>query len=264
MKRSFVVGVVAYAAAFFWCVEQAAEDAFEYDVLGRRLVTFNIPTRDYNSTGGGGTRALTKPLAQTTWDYVEVVFKNDTEYYASAATRGKDLSFTLPVGTYQAVMFAGVGEGTRLLAVGVPTEVDGSDADVDKHGSIEITANIKKITFTLSALTTDIISGASFTVDGESIPGGVYTLDGEDVPYFWVPSDEGEIGGTFKIGGFGVAGGVPDAADLFATPGLFGVVGATSNIIQAVGIAEGNIPPLAVGEEVTGMGIAGGGVSARL
>jgi hypothetical protein len=98
MKRLFVVSaVVMLAAAFFGCVEQAQEGASGYDAQGRRLVTFNIPTRDYNSAGGGVTRALTTPLAQTTWDYVEVVFKNDTEYYAGAAARGKDISFTLPV-----------------------------------------------------------------------------------------------------------------------------------------------------------------------
>jgi hypothetical protein len=53
MKRLFVVGaVVMVAAAFFGCVEQGAEDASKYDAQGRRLVTFNIPTRD-NSAGGG-------------------------------------------------------------------------------------------------------------------------------------------------------------------------------------------------------------------
>jgi hypothetical protein len=64
MKRLFVVGaVVMLAAAFFGCVEQAAhedapEGASEYDAQGRRLVTFNIPTRDYNSAGGGGNSRL--------------------------------------------------------------------------------------------------------------------------------------------------------------------------------------------------------------
>jgi hypothetical protein len=57
-KRLFVVGVVACAAAFFGCVEQAQEDAPEHDAQGRRLVTFNIPTRDYNSAGGGGNSRL--------------------------------------------------------------------------------------------------------------------------------------------------------------------------------------------------------------
>jgi hypothetical protein len=215
--------------------------------------------------GGGVTRALTKPLAQTTWDYVEVVFKNGNEYYAGAAVRGKDLYFTLPEGTYQAVMFAGVGKGTRLLAVGVPTAVDGSDAGLDKHGSIKITANTKKITFSLCALSTDIVSGASFMVDGGSTPGGVYALDGKDVPYFLVPVDKGGIKGTFKIGGFTVGAiGVPNDGDLFATPGLFGVLGAASNIIQAIGTTAYDsgageiIPPMAVGGEVTGMRIDGG------
>jgi hypothetical protein len=164
-------------------------------------------------------------------------------------------------------MFAGVGKGTRLLAVGVPTNVDGTDADVDKHGSIEITADTKKITFTLSALTTDTVGGVSFTVDGESIPWGAYVLDGEDVPYFWVPSYEGEIEGTFKIGGFtSVAGGVPDDGDLFNTTGLFGALSAvgSTTIIQAIGTPADDpvtgkfVPPLAVGGEVKEIGIAGG------
>jgi hypothetical protein len=276
MKRLLLVGAVALlAAAVFGCVEQATEDASEYDAQGRRLVTFNIPARDYETgTGGGVTRALTKPLAQTTWDYVEVVFTNGTEYYADFAVRGKDMYFTLPEGSYKAVMFVGVGKGTRLLAVGVPTSVDGSATGLDKQGSIPITATTKKITFTLSALTTDIVGAGSFQLDvGANTADGTYALDGTDVPYFHVPVNAAGIGGTFRIGGFNdgalppaSAVGVPDDGDLFNATGLFGVLDAASStpIIQAIGTTAYDpvtgklVPPMTVGGQVNTIRIASG------
>jgi hypothetical protein len=59
MKKLLLIGAVALvAAAFFGCAVVSEEEAPEYDALGRRLVTFNIPTRDYNGAGGGGNPRL--------------------------------------------------------------------------------------------------------------------------------------------------------------------------------------------------------------
>ncbi|MDR1216910.1 MAG: hypothetical protein LBK25_09525 [Treponema sp.] len=117
------------AAAFFGCAEQALEDAPEYDGQGRRLVAFSVPTGSYSS-GGGGTRSLTQPIAQAAWDYGEVVFYKGTEYYVGSAARGNDIRFNLPESDgYKAVMLLGIGNGNRLLGVGVPSI---SDADINK------------------------------------------------------------------------------------------------------------------------------------
>jgi hypothetical protein len=284
MRKSFVVLAVALvAAAFFGCVEQAPEEALEYDALGRRLVKFSVPTRAYESNfGGGGTRALSNNLAQSAWDYIEVVFKNSDEYYVGTGVKGNDVHFFLPEGEYQAVMFAGVAAGTKLLAVGVPTSVDGSATDVNGQGSIEITKNTKKITFTLRALTTDIKRG-SLTIEGESaptpgalsfkIPTGTSpdtasAVDSENPPYFAVPMDDDEIAGTFRIGGFndGAAVGVPDEDDLFEATGLFGALDAagSTKIIQAIGVSGYDaetktlITPVTVSGKVNTIGIDGG------
>jgi hypothetical protein len=203
-----------------------------------------------------------------TWDYVEVVFKNGDEYYTGYAAKGNDVRFTMPEGNYQAVMFAGVVKETRLLAVGVPTSEDGTGTPPDGHGSIEITATTKHITFTLSALSADITSGGSFQLAvGANAAEGTYALDGEDVPYFHVPVDEAGIAGTFRIGGFTVgAVGVPNDADLFNAAGLFGVLDAagSATIIQAIGTSSYDpftgklVPPMKVDGEVNTIGIDGG------
>jgi hypothetical protein len=289
MKRLFTIGAVALvAAAFFGCSVVSEEEAPEYDALGRRLVKFSVPTRAYeNHIGGGGSiRALSKDLAQSAWDYIEVVFKSgDDEYYVGTGVKGNDVHFALPAGTYQAVMFAGVAAGKKLLAVGVPTGVDGSDDDVDGQGSITIGTNTKRISFTLSALTADIKAG-DLTIEGESapapagltfkIPTGTglnsqtaSAVDSENPPYFAVPMNDDEIVGTFRIGGFNDGDpvvGAPDDADLFNAAGLFGVLDAagSTKIIQAIGVtgydAETStlITPVTVSGKVNAIGIEGG------
>jgi hypothetical protein len=211
------------AMAFLGCSEQALdEDAPEYDEQGRRLVKVSIPTRAYEQ---GGARSLTTEIAQAAWDYIEVVFALDTGgYYVGSAVKGNDIHFALPVGDYEAVMFAGVGNGTRLLAVGVATDVDGTGPPAfdASTGTLTIVPDTTTITFTLSPLETDIaddsflITEPTTPVDYASpSPIPTCTIDGKVTPYFQVPSNNNSIEGTFTIGGFSV----PDA-DLFESSTL--------------------------------------------
>jgi hypothetical protein len=170
MRKLFLIGAVVFlAAAFFGCSEQALEeDAPEYDAQGRRLVKFSVPTRAYEKSG---IRALSNANARAAWDYVEVVFKRDTvppdpeEYYVGSAAKSQDVYFGLPEDTYQAVMFIGIANGTKLLAVGVPTETKKKDGTVIEHtidnidgkGKITIKEETDSIVFTVSSLTMDII-----------------------------------------------------------------------------------------------------------
>jgi hypothetical protein len=66
-------------------------------------------------------------------DYIEVVFSElDAagttavgKYYIGRGVKGEDISLVLPTETtYEAVMFLGVRDGYKLLAVGVPISVD--------------------------------------------------------------------------------------------------------------------------------------------
>jgi hypothetical protein len=262
MKRVFTVSaVVILAAAFFGCAD-VPEEAPEYDAQGRRLVKFSVPTRAYENNIGG-IRALSNTLAQSAWDYIEVVFKNeegDDEYYVGSGVKGNDIHFSLPEGKYKAVMFVGVASGTKLLAVGVPTGVNGSGTPPAGDGSIEIEADTTRLTFALRALTTDIlttdIKDGDLTLDGKSaptpatltfkIPTGTspdtaYAVDSENPPYFTITGNADEIEGTFKIGGFNGGDpvvGAPDDADLFNATGLFGVLDSvdSTKIIQAIGL----------------------------
>jgi hypothetical protein len=236
---------VLLAMAFLGCSWQ---DAPEYDEQGRRLVTVSIPTRAYEQ---GGLRSLNKTNALNAWDYVEVVFKLPGEaadkYFIGYANKHSSISITLPVGTHKAVMFAGVASGKKLLAVGVATEVDGTE-DIPSGGEVEITPDTTTITFTLSPLKTNI-ANSSFLITGPTTPNNYATtpsqiptfeLDSKVTPYFFLPEDSQTITGTFTIDGFDV----PDVADLFATSlgenQLFGIAGKAdsikSNIILSAGI----------------------------
>jgi hypothetical protein len=283
---SAIGAVVLLAAAFFGCVEQGAP---EYDAKGRRLVKFSIPTRAYESNvgGGGGIRALSKDLAQSAWDYIEVVFKSGDEYYMGLGVKGNDVHFSLPARAYQAVMFAGIAAGKKLLAVGVPIAVDAGTQPVG-NGRLTIETDTKRITFTLSALTADITAG-SLTINEKTAPAPtaltfkiptsgiglnsqtVSAMDGKNPPYFAVPGKVNGLKGEFTIGGFKVAGvGVPNDANLLTAltmaTMLFGVLDAagSTKIIQTRGltgydtVTETFITPAAVSGTVNEIGIVNG------
>jgi hypothetical protein len=185
MKNHTGLGAaVVLIAAFFTtallgCAEAVPEEeAVKLDDQGRRLVTFSVPTRGYGSLSGGGSdqiRALNSDIAQSAWDYVEVVlqskekipitpWESDYEYFTGSGMKGGDIRLTVPVGEYRAIMLAGISNGIRLLAVGIVSNVRrsvGADNNEDwdiEEGTVNITAETETITFTLSALKSNISS----------------------------------------------------------------------------------------------------------
>jgi hypothetical protein len=183
MKKLFLVGAVVFlAAAFFGCSEQALEeDAPEYDEQGRRIVKFSVPTRAYEK---GGIRALSNVNARASWDYIEIVFKrgDPEEYQARSAPKGQDVYFSLAEGAYQAVMFVGYANGTKLLAIGVPTKTSRKDGTViddntDGKGEITIVEETDTIEFTLFSLTLDIIVDAAAVADFAAAVANEVVLD---------------------------------------------------------------------------------------
>jgi hypothetical protein len=56
MKKVFgFAATVMFAAAIFGCSYEATveEETAQYDEQGRRLVSFSVPTKGYEITGGG-------------------------------------------------------------------------------------------------------------------------------------------------------------------------------------------------------------------
>jgi hypothetical protein len=258
MKKNLAV-IAAYVimtAAFFGCAYQAFdEDAPKYDELGRRLVEFSIPT---GNMGGGVIRSLDGDMAKAAYDYVEVMYRLDNdgyEYYAGSAIKGQDIHFALPVGNYDAVMFAGAADGMRLLATGVATKVN--DDETDGDGTLEIKEDTSTIEFTLHALVADIYpwgGDSSFKVENPgaspiTYPSGDYLLRGENVPFFQIPAgvaypsngEDPRIKGTFTIKGLKRDGvGVPDGS-LFAAETLFGVPYVNSIEMKSIGVSAYNL-----------------------
>jgi hypothetical protein len=218
-------------------------------------------------TARGGTRSLTKPIAQAAWDYVEVVFNRGDEYYVGSAARGNNIRFNLPEGDgYKAVMLLGIGNGNRLLGIGVPSESDeniNKGSGSDGAGGINIKTDTKTMTFTMIALTADIVgTPGNLTIANKNKPDGAITINGtDDIPYFILaealyvsPTD---IPGTFSIDGFPA-----DVGGLSAN-GLVGVVGGAvvDTISTLISSEETAIPPLLVTPKDKTATIGGGKVN---
>jgi hypothetical protein len=217
MRRFFTIGVVVMiAAAFFGCAEQALEeDAPKYDEQGRRLVTFSVST---DMVEARSTRALTKPIAQVAWDYVEVIFTDGTTYYFGAASRGENIRFSLPEADgYKAVMLVGIANGNRLLGVGVPDDAAGTDG----LGGINIAVNTTAIEFTVTALTADIGATGTpgdLTLNSINTPEANFDMDGALVPYFKLIKNTTDITGTLTIRGFPAEVGGTKLVDVSGAP----------------------------------------------
>jgi hypothetical protein len=224
-KNLFLVGAVVFlATAFFGCSEQVLEEeaAPKYDSKNRPLVEFTIPTRAYEKSG---IRALHKGNAQAAWDYVEVVisagtvdssnvFTPSNEYYVGAESKGNNIYFALPQGTYQAIMFMGIAKGNKLLAIGVPTDTKNKnggtiDGTFDNQGLLKITEETVSIDFKLSALTLNITAEDNLIfkdasndslMTNQAITTQTIMIDGKNTPYFRLNKGK-QITGMFNIKG---------------------------------------------------------------
>jgi hypothetical protein len=200
------------------------EEPIERDAQGRELVKLSIPTSAYDR---GGIRALNQTIAQSAWDYVEVVFQNGTEYYAGAAIKGNAINLALPAATYNAVMFAGLANGTKLLAVGVPTATSVGSIPTTitpAIGAVTIALDTTGIEFTLSALTMGI---GNIEINNAGSAGVVDVNGYKQVPYFLLAKGVSVSTDTsITIAGFGDGtDGVPNGSILATSATLFGVAG---------------------------------------
>jgi hypothetical protein len=116
-------------------------------------------------------------------DFYEVIFKRDSvgTIYSASATRDKVLSVQLPVGTYEAVLLAGIQSTGVLLAS-------------DYLSSVSIEENTPSVTFELVASKVAVTTDVKF--NGLSTSG---TQDG--YPYFSLIEDAFAIG-TISITDF--------------------------------------------------------------
>jgi hypothetical protein len=206
----------------------------------------------------------------------------DDSYYTGSGDRGTELRFALPEGTYRAIMFLGSVDGLNLLAVGVATALtgDGAPPPQPANGVFEITSDITTITFTVSALTSDIdpVSGDSaFALTGPTgtpsyaatAPKGYTALvNGDEVPYFHVPSGVDEaydndssngisaVQGTFTYSGFPaeftVIDSTPTYADVVLATGAADWLGLVEDVKKPMTQTIG----LAAHDSVTGVDLA--------
>jgi hypothetical protein len=160
---------------------------------------------------------------------MQVVFEFDPEgddswgdatnrYYAGYAARGDEMRFSMPEGKYRGLMFLGMEDGLRLLAVGVITGVKGADGEYIvqniESGLFNLAVGVRTIEFSVQPIKSDIENGSlaftSPTAYVSTSPKGYSTLvDGGLVPYFHVPpraqadyGDADAIAGTFSFKGF--------------------------------------------------------------
>ena len=180
MKKLILIGIaVLMAAAIVSCVFEAPKDAalekpvLVYDDNGN-AIGVELGVKIVETPG----KALTKPLAQAGVNYYEVVFAYDidgtgvateVEQFIRRSWRsGGQVRVTVPFGNYnnadvtglpgqyKAYLFAGRYDTKTLLAVGVITAVtDSATPTVPTPGAI-ISASTISVTFTLTALQTDI------------------------------------------------------------------------------------------------------------
>jgi hypothetical protein len=219
-------------------------EAALYNEDGQRMVTLTINT-------GGEARALASDTAKAAVDFYEVVFSDGTKFYRAAAAKDKPLKVAVPVGDYRngsaadptrAILLAGRNSDKTLLATGLISKVN---ASTNKG---EIKADTVSVTFTLTALTTDLLKTPKSSLTFSSpttlnTPSGAAAVNGLGVPYFKVPADTSGIAATLSIGGF-KTGAIDTSAALYAK--------VTNPPIGSAGLSsqEGD-PPVLVSGEVT-------------
>jgi hypothetical protein len=287
---AMVAAAVLGGLWLFGCSQALEEESpAKVDEDGRRLVDFSVPTEFY----GGGVRALSVEVAQSAWDYLQVVFEFDADedgafgdaenrFYSGSAARGEDLRFSLPEGDYRALMFLGTKTGLRLLATGAVTGVKDAGGYTQEDildGLFSIAQGARTIEFTVSSLVSDIDEG-SLTFSGPVVKSGAdgvtTVVNGGAVPYFNIPpavqlpySETDAIRGTFAFSGFpdtltpnGVE--VELGSDTPAADAWLDLVNDKASMIQTIGVLAYNrktaadLAPVPVTGTVQAVKLAGG------
>jgi len=144
---------------------------------------------------GANSRSLTEALAQSQWNYMEVIFKKGSNYYQAEGYKTSGVSIRIPVGDYSdsgngAIILLGHKNGVNtLFATG---RLATGDEEVD--------ATTVELTFTVTALTASLVADTNATV---VITGAA---KGGTPPSFQVNIGTSNIDATVTISGFADTG----------------------------------------------------------
>jgi len=180
MRKTFVMAfVVLLAVLAVSCdIGSVAEaEKPEYTADGRKLVNLKVKI-------GGASRALSDTLAKGAANYIEVIFKNGTDYYRADGLRDQVLSLRLPADNYtsaNSILLVGKKESKSggsdfytLLAVGTP-------ATGGNLTSLPPGTNTAEITFSVTSLTADLYAGGTptFTITNDFSTGEHIAFNGK-------------------------------------------------------------------------------------
>jgi hypothetical protein len=191
-----------------------------YTPDGRPLVRLTV-TAAAVAGEEGTARALNQPLAEAAINYYQVAFYDGVNYYHTAGYKGQTLRLAVPADTYAntvenpkaALAVAGhvsaEGEKTLLAMGNLTFPADGV-----------ITGSTTNVTFTLTALTTDVKAANDSTfkiIDGRptgtpSMVMKTVTYNGVQVPAFKVTKDYSGAKASYGIGGLTDSATAPSAA----------------------------------------------------
>jgi len=196
MKKLILAGLAALLALSLITCES-----------GSGILDDNTPSVQYSTDGnyvtirldGGGndndnSRALSRPIAQEGYNFLEVVFRDNTTIARASWEKGKAMSIsgvprgaagagvnygvtggaTLSATVGEAVLFVGrkVGDDLALLAVGKIVAIDGADVTTVNANVLPTT---RSVTFGLSAFTGNtVLATPSFA--GAGIAASTYTI----------------------------------------------------------------------------------------
>jgi len=189
------------------------------------------------TSGLADSRSLVSTDAKSNSTYMEVIFRNGSDYYYASDFIGSTISLKVKVGTYStggandAIILIGRSDGT-LLATG---KLDGGTATVGT-GSNSIAFTAVPL---FAALNADATSSAFAIVEASAGTGFTGYTDkgsflGDDGVCFQVKNGTADIEASLTVGGFGATGGDIKIVDV-TSPVTFTEVGATANPITIVG-----------------------------
>jgi len=204
-------------------------------------------------TGGlADSRSLVSTAAKDNSTFMEVIFKNGSDYYYASDFIGSTISLRVKVGTYttggtnDAIILIGRSDGT-LLATG---RLNG--------GTANVTTGSNSIAFTAvplsAALNADAASSAFAIVGGTAGTGfSAYTdkgsFIGDDGVCFQVKDNTANIEASLTVGGFAATGTAIKIVNV-TSPVTFTEVGGTTNPITVVGsYSPGAGDPLGISGE---------------
>jgi len=207
-KMYFVAAAILLAVLIAGCdvigaPEAPASSVVGYTDDGQPLVSLNV------GISGSDGRALTTTLAQAGVDFYEVIFvKAGTPYRISWRGDTAVGRIVVPTGDYDntgtefAYMFAGRRDTKTLLGVGLLTGANGTKPT---QPATEIVGDTTEVTFTVTALTTDITATSTFSAkynsNASNVTPATITVDKTVYPIFLFPKSTTDIVGTFTIGG---------------------------------------------------------------